>query len=191
METQQGGVRMIIQNQVNPPLLETLAHYGVKGMQWGVRRQKSRGELRALNRQSRKNDRASAKAAVVKARTDRDKEIDAARTRVNSGQTRQDLKAAKAQYKSDKGVIGKREAKKKLVDARIKAHTDMDTARQVKSGAETAAAVIGLVGGTAVAALATANRNANMRSASGFQPRSSPNLPPRRLVYDPATGSYH
>lgn len=132
---------MIIGDVLKPSPEEALAHFGIKGMRWGVRRD-------PRNVASRARD----KAAASKDRSARDKEIDAARVRVNSGQTRLTLKTAKKQFKEDKKTLGRREAKKKLNVARIKANTDIENAQMVKSGAETAGTILGIVGGVVLSA---------------------------------------
>lgn len=116
---------------------ETLAHYGIKGMQWGIRRDPRNVASRAAD-----------KASAAKARAKQNADIDAARRRVNSGQTRQDLKTAKRVFKTEKKTLGRREARKNLHSARLKAHTEVEKAQMIKSGGETAAALLGFIGGT-------------------------------------------
>jgi hypothetical protein len=131
---------MIFEQNTKPSLEEALEHFGIKGMRWGVRRDPRNVASRARDRES-----------AAKARGKQNAEIDAARLRVNSGKTRQDLKTAKKTFKSDKKTLGRREARKRLNAARIKAHTDVEKAQMVKSGAETAVAILGIVGGTVLA----------------------------------------
>ena len=117
-----------------------LQHYGVMGMRWGKHTAataagtpvaKSRKELKALDKQSKAKDTAA-----------RDKAIDSARARYKEN-ARKDYKAAKAQYKIDKMVIGKNEARKAFNQVKAKNIRDADLANQAKSGKETVAAIIG------------------------------------------------
>ena len=136
---------MIFGTDVKPSLEEALTHFGVKGMRWGVRRD-------PRNVASRQRDRAAAKANRKAFTEGRDSEIDAARARVASGQTRAALKSAKTQFKTDKKTLGRREAKKKLYAARLKAQTDTEASKMVKSGAETAGVILGVVGAAVLSA---------------------------------------
>lgn len=128
-----------------------LAHYGVKGMKWGVRKKsipgaKSRAELRELDRASKRADRAKA-----------DTEIDNARARLEGGrksQARADLTAAKLKYKVDRVTIGKREAKKVYNEAKDSYYDDVAKSQLTKSGKETYIAVAAVVGVTALRVLA-------------------------------------
>ncbi|QPX62475.1 hypothetical protein SEA_TRUCKEE_11 [Arthrobacter phage Truckee] len=90
-----------------------LEHYGVKGMKWGKRSRsssdsgssdapKSRRELRALDREHRKTERA-------KARKEWDDTIETARNDLDG--KAQKLNEASKQYKIDKHTIGKAAAK--------------------------------------------------------------------------------
>ncbi len=120
---------------------EFLEHYGKKGMQWGVKTQKSYSKNRALNKASRAKDkqkktdamnvtreRLRPKAAPARnkstssgrkaARADRTADIDRARERINSGAARADRKAARAQYKQDRTSMGSREARNILRSSR-------------------------------------------------------------------------
>ena len=117
-----------------------LVHYGIRGMRWGERKAQ-RQHLRSLDRASKARDRASDNAA-----------IDSARARLASGKTERDLRAAKAKYKADRKVIGKREAKKALFKAREKAIRDIELAETTKHGSERTGAVLGLVGAAVVVA---------------------------------------
>lgn len=134
------------------PSLQDLAHFGVKGMRWGQRmaeRRTQRRTLRALDKKNRKADNVT-----------RNAEIDAARSRYNKN-ARKDYKAAKAQYKTERKVIGKYAARKKFEAVKQKNMSDYEIANQVKSGAETVGAIIGTVGVITVAALlnsSSANR---------------------------------
>lgn len=131
---------MIFGVDEKPSLEEALEHFGIKGMRWGVRRDPRNVASRARDRQGRRAARAA-----------ENREIDAARARLNSGQIGRDLKDAKTQFKSDKKTIGRREAKKKLYAARLKAQTEFEKAQTIKSGSETAIAILGVVGGTVLA----------------------------------------
>ena len=159
-----------------PSLEEALAHHGVKGQRWGVRRARPSGKSnRQLNRESRQRDRAARKADNAAYNRDRNAQIDKARARVRSGTTRQEFKDAKKQYKIDKKTIGTREARKKLQAARLKRQTDIETANQIKSGAETAGAIIGAVGSIALStALKTAATNRSMPRPTHTAPRGGP-----------------
>lgn len=118
---------------VTKPDLDELAHYGTKGMHWGERRAK-RKELRSLDKASKTKDQAERNAKIDKARVDY-KET-----------SRKRYLDAKAQYKLDKGTIGKREAVKKLNAAKQKNFDDFEVANQSKHGKETTIAVLGVVG---------------------------------------------
>jgi hypothetical protein len=128
-----------------------LEHYGVLGMKWGVRKaksgpkmgpdgkpQKTRKELRSLNKESRNKDRAERQAKV----DERDNQIDAARARLNSGANRDKLKAAKAKFKIDKKTKGRRAAAKSLALVRLTNVGDRLLAAENKSGRETVLAVL-------------------------------------------------
>lgn len=125
-----------------------LVHYGVKGMRWGERRA-HRKAMKALN-----------KASVAKDKAEFNRQVDAARARVAGGKTDRAYASAKAKYKHDKNVIGKREAKKALHAAREKRHNDIMMAQQTKFGRETTHAMLGIgilavtVGGLRAAQLA-------------------------------------
>lgn len=100
---------------------DALAHFGVKGMKWGVRRSQNA----QLNKASRQADK--------KAREDA---IDKARQRVSSGQSGKAIKKARQQYKIDKKTMGSREAKKILQKHKDKAYNDYYKANETKNGKE-------------------------------------------------------
>jgi len=126
---------------------DLLAHYGVRGMKWGERKS-NRKQMRALNKASRKSD-----------REERNRQIDAARGRLHSGELSRDYTVAKTEYKVQRHVVGRREAGKVLRDKQEKLDAEYNMSKQAKHGAETTAAVLGTVGGvvlgTAAAAILT------------------------------------
>lgn len=122
------------------PSLEELAHHGVKGQKWGVRKAVasiSRGHQ--LNKASRQHERQTENAA-----------IDAARARESSGQNKATLQKAKAQYKSDKQRLGRHAAKVRLNKTRDKVALDRQTANSIKHGKEHVASILGLIGGVSL-----------------------------------------
>jgi len=133
---------MIFGVDLKPTLESVLEHHGVKGMRWGVRRD-------PRNVASRAKDRAARKRST----TVRDKQIDEARTRLRSGETRRTFKDAKKQFKVDKKELGRREARKRLYKARLNKQNDIDKANMIKSGAETTGVILGIVGTVGIRAL--------------------------------------
>lgn len=125
---------------------EFLEHHGVKGMKWGVRRAHAK-EMRSLNKASRKKD-----------REENNSKIDAARERIRSGQAKSDYKAAKAQYKADKHVIGSREAKKALNKVKEKNYEDYQKSSELKSGKEKAGYALAAAGLITVSVLMNSKR---------------------------------
>lgn len=131
-----------VEPALDPEVEDFLAHFGVKGMKWGKRKSSSssdgesasRSELRSLNKASKAKDKAA-----------RDKEIDEARSRYETG-ARDKYKAAKAQYQIDKATIGKREAAKAFNKVKDENLADYNAANQAKSGKETAMLVLSTVG---------------------------------------------
>ena len=133
---------MILGASDKPSLTEAIEHFGVKGMKWGVRRD-------PRNVASRARDRATRKAAAA----DRNREIDAARSRLRSGETRATFKTAKRQFKEDKKTLGRREARKKLYAARLKKNSDIETANMIKTGGEEVGVILGIVGAAAISSI--------------------------------------
>lgn len=144
-----------VESELAPEVEEFLAHHGVKGMKWGKRKSSgsssessseggssSRSELRSLNKASKANDKAA-----------RNKEIDDARARYESG-ARDKYKAAKAQYQIDKATIGKREASKAFNKVKDENLADYNAGNQIKSGKETAVFVLSAVGASVLYSLA-------------------------------------
>ncbi len=116
-----------------------LEHYGVKGMQWGVRNEK-RGES-GSRKERRVKNRALNKASRGKDRAKFTSDIDKARARIDSGKSFKDVKKAKSQYKQNKIDLGSREARKILSKARNKYATDSAVAQQARDGKEVAKAL--------------------------------------------------
>lgn len=141
---------MKIANEQKPSLEDALAHFGVKGQKWGVRRARNR----QLNRASRQRDRATAKRTRAASLSRHNKSIDEARARLKSGQTKTELKTAKATFKTDKQAIGSREARKKLNKARDKAQNDRIVAGQIRNGKEATIAVLAVAGSVIIRAAA-------------------------------------
>jgi hypothetical protein len=137
----------VILDQEEKPSLDDIAHFGVRGMKWGVRKN-THGSSQPSNRQLNRASKAREKAA-------RDAEIDAARKRYNTS-ARKNYVKAKAQFEIDKKNLGSREARKILNKVKDKNIRDFETASQAKSGRETTKSVLGTVGLISVAILANA-----------------------------------
>ena len=131
-----------------------LAHYGVKGMKWGVRKKRSStGQTnRQLNKASRRKDTEAL-----------DRRIDEARARTTGtsilskigigdkgSKSQTEYKKAREDYKKQKVEIGSREAKKVLNEAKAKRTSDIVLSNTAKSGSETVFALLGLNGRVAV-----------------------------------------
>jgi len=112
-----------------------LEHHGVKGQKWGIQ---NISRQHQINKASRATDRVK-----------RNNEIDAARARYNTSARTNYLKA-KDQYKVDKLVVGRREAKKALQKVKNKNFEDALISQQAKSGKETTTAILTTVGLAAV-----------------------------------------
>lgn len=151
-------------------LRSELAHFGVKGMQWGVRR-----DRKSTPRQQR--------------RTDRNDRIDTARGRVASGQSARERKEAKTEFKTRKRLAKanvpdrakrrelNRVARRDWKIAKEKYNNDVYTAQLTKSGAETAIAILGVAGGAAIGAINAGGLAS--RPSTGFAPSSQPRAPIR------------
>lgn len=130
-----------------PASPEELLHYGIKGMKWGVRKERdangetSRQRNRRLNKEFTKSEKAK-----------RDAEIDAARERYSQN-ARKNYLDAKAQYKLDKKTMGTRAARAKFDKVKQKNIDDYELATQAKSGRETTVAVLSTVGTVALVGL--------------------------------------
>lgn len=114
--------------------LDFLAHFGVKGMKWGVRKE-ARVRNRQLNKASRKKD-----------KSEHADEVQAARDHVNSGQSKANLKQAKKDYKADKVRVGSREARKILAEKRDAEYEIIAKSQEAKNGKEVATRVLLEVG---------------------------------------------
>lgn len=119
-----------------------LEHFGVKGMQWGVRKER-RQRNRELNRASRARD-------IEK----RDKEITKARKRLaDSAYANRSGREAREEFRANRLALGSREARRIRREQAETYYRDYDTATQTLSGRETTTAVIAGVGAVAVSML--------------------------------------
>lgn len=147
VRNKKGFVIKIIQEDVvlaqsSTSVDEFLEHYGVPGMKWGQRKASAINRNRQLNKASRKKDKATFKSNVSKAKETHAKEVDKARTYVNSGKAKADWKAAKAQYKKDKVEIGSREARKIKAKAAKKRIDAINKSQETRDGKELAQKII-------------------------------------------------
>lgn len=110
---------------------DLLIHFGVKGMRWGVRRDKATGPRSAA--QKIKDQR---KAEKLKQRYARDDAIDAARARVASGAVRKEYKDARVEYKAQRKVVGRREARRVMKEKRRALNNEYQLSQELKSGRE-------------------------------------------------------
>lgn len=130
---------------------DAIQHYGVPGMKWGKRGSKASSDsggsggpkfggaidkkaLKNLDRQSKEKDKAERSAAIDKARFDYN----------TKGRSR--YLEAKATYKRDKHVIGKREAKKAFDKVKAQNLEDYAIGSQAKDGKEATKAILATVG---------------------------------------------
>jgi hypothetical protein len=138
---------------------DILAHFGVVGMKWGKHKSSTVGETKTsgVAAPSREEIKAKNKASKAADVAKRNTEIDAARERYN-GSARKNYLDAKAQYKVDKVLIGKREAAKAFNKVKDQNASDYAVAQLAKSGKETTRAILltagAIVLGGAVQALA-------------------------------------
>lgn len=114
--------------------VDFLAHFGVKGMKWGQRKE-ARVRNRQLNKASRKKD-----------KSEHADEVQSARDHVNSGQSKANLKQANKDYKADKVRVGSREARKILAEKRDAEYEIIAKSQEAKNGKEVATRVLLEVG---------------------------------------------
>lgn len=136
------------------PSLADLAHFGVKGMHWGVRRSSPSGGGSAPP--TRKQRRAMDKAALARQKTERktaisvnDAEIRGARARV--GEAHANIQAAKAKFKDNKRMLGKVTAREILDKTTQKDYETLSRAADQTHHE----AIGGLLGAAAAITLAT------------------------------------
>jgi hypothetical protein len=125
---------MILQEDI-----DFLEHFGTKGMQWGVRRRENQAKQLKLNDASRAKERAADAKNPTKNHAEA---VDRARTKVNTGATRRDLKDARLQYKQDKVNIGKREAQIILAKSRSETYATIAKAQEARDGWEAATRIL-------------------------------------------------
>lgn len=130
-----------------------LEHFGVKGMKWGKRTGGSDegGSGGSSGGADRKGLRLKDKETYQKDRAQRSSDIQAARDRFSSGEARKDYKEAKAQYKADRVVVGKREARKAFDKVKAKNQSDYELSQELKDGKEVAKLIVGTVAGAVIA----------------------------------------
>lgn len=115
---------------IMPEDADFLEHFGVKGMKWGVRKERFKRN-RALNKASRAKDKEENKKA-----------IDDARDYFRSGQAKAEKKEARAQYKANKDKLGSREARKILQANRDKRASMLEKSQELKDGKEVATYIL-------------------------------------------------
>ena len=128
-----------------------LAHVGVKGMKWGVRKKKPpltgrsariarRDHLRAKNKAFKLKEKQSAKTATKNWDTAIDK------ARANKGASKASVKKAKIKFKQNKSTLGRSEAKRILENVKTEAWANKVISKQTKSGKEATMSMMGTVG---------------------------------------------
>lgn len=135
------------------PSEEYLAHYGVLGMKWGVRRTQAQLDRAA----GRKADRAAAKEIRRETKANRDKAILSSRDRQQRASTK--LDRAKVQYQKDKMDKGRSQARAILNRAKEDFNQTMLREENVAFQAtskEATESVLFAVGGVALTAAALA-----------------------------------
>lgn len=138
---------MIFDQDVKPPLdAETLEHFGVKGMHWGVRsaaktawvgkpdaagvtRQDKRIAVRQVRRETRRTERDFAGKSLGRAR---DKEIKAARAKLDKAND--EYRTSKRAIKSQRETMGKNAAKIALKEAKHKNYRVYSKAHEETTG---------------------------------------------------------
>jgi hypothetical protein len=125
--------------------LDYIAHFGVKGMRWGVTRADNKAKNKAYKAEQKKA-RAKEVEEITRIREGAAKihaqRVDKARERVNSGKTKAAYKQAKADYQKNKAELGSREAKQILRRAREFKMNEIATARQIRDGKEASRAIL-------------------------------------------------
>lgn len=134
--------------------LTFLEHYGVKGMQWGVRNGGGSGtSKRQVRKEARAKNKKLNQASRAKDIDKYQKDIDKARERVKSGASSKQLEAAVTNYKSNKAKLGSREAKKMIFEARQKHFEEVQKSQQLRDGKEVAATLVVGLGAAVLAGL--------------------------------------
>lgn len=134
---------------------QELKHYGVPGMRWGKRKgPTSSSDAPGNSGPNRRDLKALDKQTKARQKAERNEVIDKARAEYNDN-ARKNYLDAKAQYKTDKAIIGKRAAKEAFDKVKMKNMLDAEVASQAKSGKETVnalliSAALGAVAYTAV-----------------------------------------
>jgi hypothetical protein len=118
-----------------------LEHYGVKGMQWGVRRENRRAS-RERNRKRNMTARTKAKnAGRANAKTHAQR-VDEARRRIDSGDALADFGRAVLDYRRNRERQGSRAALDIIARAHREYGDDLRLSRQYRDGTEAAIDVI-------------------------------------------------
>lgn len=138
MTPDQIGEYLEHQGATDEEIDDFLEHFGVKGMQWGVRRAEKRAAKREA-KQERKDAREAARQA-------HNASIQKSRDYFDSGKADTDLAKAREKYIRDSARIGKTEALKALRAAEDKYNREGDFAMAAKEGKHDLAIALGLVG---------------------------------------------